>query len=92
MRTPEEMNRMLDWLDDRLNRRMDLVERRIDALAEDLYLADVKSFNINIRVSDDLREKVQYVKLLPGGITGFVEKKLREVEIDRELLKKLKDL
>ena len=52
----------------------------------------VKSFNINIRVSDDLRHKVDYIKLLPGGITGWIEQRLRELEVDEELLDKLKRL
>lgn len=52
----------------------------------------VKSFNVNIRVSDELRETVQYLKLLPGGVTAFIEQKLREVVVDRELMDKLKNL
>lgn len=55
-------------------------------------LQSVKSFNVNIRVSDELRETVQYLKLLPGGITAFIEQKLREVVVDRELMDKLKNL
>lgn len=52
----------------------------------------MKTFNVNIRVSEELRPTVQYLKLMPGGITGFVEKKLREVKIDRDLLKKLSEV
>jgi hypothetical protein len=55
-------------------------------------LKAVKSFNVNIRVSDELRETVQYLKLLPGGVTAFIEQKLREVVVDRELMDKLKNL
>lgn len=51
-----------------------------------------KSSNINIRISDDLREKVEYIKMLPGGITGFIEDKIREVQIDESLLEKLRSL
>jgi hypothetical protein len=49
-----------------------------------------KSSNINIRVRDDLREKIEYLKLLPGGLTGYIERKLDEVVIDKELVARLK--
>ena len=49
-----------------------------------------KSSNINIRVRDDLREKIEYLKLLPGGLTGYIERKLDEVVIDQELVARLK--
>ena len=49
-----------------------------------------KSSNINIRVRDDLREKIEYLTLLPGGLTGSIERKLDEVVIDRELVARLK--
>lgn len=45
-----------------------------------------KTSNINIRVSDDLRDQVDYLKLCPGGITRFIEDALRLVKVDRDLL------
>lgn len=45
-----------------------------------------KTSNINIRVSDDLRDQVDYLKLCPGGITKFIEDALRLVKVDRDLL------
>ena len=52
----------------------------------------MKSSNINIRLRDDLREKAEFLKLLPGGITKWVEDQLEKVEIDRELMDKLKQI
>ena len=52
----------------------------------------MKTSNINIRLRDDLREKAEYLKLLPGGITAWVERQLETVEVDRELMEKLKKL
>lgn len=52
----------------------------------------MKSFNINIRVSDDLKETVQYLKLLPGGITKYIESELRKVKVDKDLMEKLKNM
>ena len=52
----------------------------------------MKSSNVNMRVSDELRPVVEYLKLLPGGITRWFEEKLSEVKVDQELLQKLKDL
>jgi Glu-tRNA(Gln) amidotransferase subunit E-like FAD-binding protein len=52
----------------------------------------MKSFNINIRVSDDLKETVQYLKLLPGGITKYIETQLKKVKVDRDLMEKLKNM
>lgn len=49
----------------------------------------MKSSNVNMRVRDDLRPVVEYLKLLPGGITAWFEEKLSTVEVDRELLDKL---
>lgn len=34
MRTPEEMDRMLDWLDKRINSRCDKIEQRVATLEE----------------------------------------------------------
>ena len=45
-----------------------------------------KTANINIRISDDVRDAVDYLKLCPGGLTKFIEDALRKVRIDRALL------
>lgn len=50
----------------------------------------MKSSNINIRLRDDLKEKVEFLKLLPGGITKWVEDQLEKVEIDRELMERIR--
>lgn len=55
-------------------------------------LLDVKTFNLNVRISDELRPKIEYLKLLPGGITAFIERSLRELEVDEELLAKLQEI
>ena len=52
----------------------------------------MKTFNINIRVSDDLKETVQYLKLLPGGITKYIEDSLKKVKVDKDLMEKLKNM
>lgn len=52
----------------------------------------MKTFNINIRVSDDLKETVQYLKLLPGGITKYIEDSLKKVKVDKDLMEKLKNI
>ena len=52
----------------------------------------MKTFNINIRVSDDLKETVQYLKLLPGGITKYIEESLKKVKVDKDLMEKLKNI
>lgn len=51
-----------------------------------------KKSNINIRVTEDLRDKIEYIKMLPGGLTGFIEGKIREVEIDQNLVDRLNAL
>lgn len=51
-----------------------------------------KKSNINIRVSEDLRDKIEYIKMLPGGLTGFIEGKIREVVIDQSLVDRLNEL
>ena len=55
-------------------------------------LKSVKSTNLNIRLEDDVRPIVDYLKLLPGGITKWVHDRLREVKVDKDLLKKLENL
>lgn len=52
----------------------------------------MKTFNINVRISDDLKDTVQYLKLLPGGITKYVEESLKKVKVDKDLMEKLKNL
>lgn len=55
-------------------------------------LKPVKSTNLNIRLEDDVRPIVDYLKLLPGGITRWIHDRLREVKVDKDLLKKLESL
>lgn len=51
-----------------------------------------KTSNINIRVTEDLKDKIEYIKMLPGGLTGFIESKIREVVIDQSLVDRLNEL
>lgn len=55
-------------------------------------LKPMKSSNLNIRLEDDVRPIVEYLKLLPGGVTKWVHDRLREVKVDEDLLKKLEQL
>jgi hypothetical protein len=55
-------------------------------------LKPMKSTNLNIRLEDDVRPVVDYLKLLPGGVTKWVHDRLREVKVDKDLLKKLEQL
>lgn len=55
-------------------------------------LKPMKSSNLNIRLEDDVRPIVDYLKLLPGGATKWVHDRLREVKVDEDLLKKLEQL
>lgn len=55
-------------------------------------LRTMKSSNVNIRLSDDLRPVVDYLKLLPGGLTKWFEDRLREVTVDKVLLERLNKL
>lgn len=49
----------------------------------------MKTFNINIRVSDELKDNVQFIKkYYDGGITGFIEKKIKEFSKE-DYLKKI---
>jgi hypothetical protein len=52
----------------------------------------MKSKNLNIRLEDDVLPVVEYLKLLPGGVTKWVHDRLREVKVDEDLLKKLEQL
>lgn len=45
-----------------------------------------KSSNINIRISDDVKDAVDFLKLCPGGLTKYIEDALRQVPIDYALL------
>lgn len=51
-----------------------------------------KTSSINIRVTEDLKDKIEYIKMLPGGLTGFIESKIREVVIDQSLVDRLNEL
>ena len=52
----------------------------------------MKSFNVNVRIRDELKQKVEYAKLLPGGVTRIVEDALAAIQVDQELLDKLNAL
>lgn len=52
----------------------------------------MKSSNINVRIRDELRSKVEYAKLLPRGITGVVEDALEALKINPVLEKELRKL
>jgi hypothetical protein len=45
--------------------------------------------SIIIRIPDKLQPKVDYLKLLPGGISRFVKSKIEAVEIDKKLVDSL---
>ena len=55
-------------------------------------LQPMKSFTIGCRISEELREKVEYAKLLPRGITGVVEDALKAMKINPVLEKELRKL
>lgn len=55
-------------------------------------LPSMKSSNVNVRIRDDLKEKVEYAKLLPGGITRIVEDALEKLKINPVLEKELRKL
>lgn len=42
----------------------------------------MRTFNVNFRLSDDLRDICELLKLREGGLTGFLESALRK-EADR---------
>jgi hypothetical protein len=52
----------------------------------------VKSVKVNMRLRDDLKPKVDYLMLFPGGLTKWMEEQLDKVEVDSELMDKLKNL
>jgi hypothetical protein len=49
----------------------------------------VKSVKVNMRLRDDLRHKVDYLMLFPGGLTKWVEDRLDEVTVDEKLFKRM---
>lgn len=61
-------------------------------MPEKATLGTMKDFKVNMRVSPDLRETVDYLKLLPGGLTGWFDKQLKNVKVDRELMQRLRGL
>lgn len=60
--------------------------------AENSKSRSMKSSNVNMRVSDELRPVVDYLKLLPGGLTKWFEGQLRKVKVDKDLMDKLSRL
>ena len=49
----------------------------------------VKSVKVNMRLRDDLRHKVDYLMLFPGGLTKWVEDRLDEVTVDEKLFERM---
>lgn len=56
---------------------------------EKANIPGVKSVKVNMRLRDDLRHKVDYLMLFPGGLTKWMEEQLDKVEVDEELFNKL---
>ena len=52
-------------------------------------ITPVKSVKVNMRLRDDLRHKVDYLMLFPGGLTKWVEDRLDEVKVDEQLFKRM---
>lgn len=52
-------------------------------------LKAVKTVKVNMRLRDDLRHKVDYLMLFPGGLTKWVEEKIDEVTVDEKLFKRM---
>ena len=52
----------------------------------------MKSSNVNVRISDELKDQVEYAKLLPGGITKIVEDALRALKVDYKVLETVRKL
>lgn len=52
-------------------------------------LKPVKSVKVNMRLRDDLRHKVDYLMLFPGGLTKWVEDRLDEVKVDEKLFSRI---
>lgn len=49
-----------------------------------------KTLTLTVRLSADYKEKIEYLKLLPGGATAAVERMLDGVTVDRTLMNRLK--
>jgi hypothetical protein len=52
-------------------------------------LRAVKTVKVNMRLRDDLRHKVDYLMLFPGGLTKWVEDRIDEVTVDEKLFKRM---
>lgn len=52
-------------------------------------LKPVKTVKVNMRLRDDLRHKVDYLMLFPGGLTKWVEDRIDEVTVDEHLFKRM---
>lgn len=52
-------------------------------------ITPVKSVKVNMRLRDDLRHKVDYLMLFPGGLTKWVEDRLDEVNVDEKLFSRM---
>lgn len=52
-------------------------------------ITPVKSVKVNMRLRDDLRHKVDYLMLFPGGLTKWVEDRLDEVKVDEQLFNRM---
>lgn len=52
-------------------------------------LKAVKTVKVNMRLRDDLRHKVDYLMLFPGGLTKWVEDRIDEVTVDEKLFKRM---
>lgn len=52
-------------------------------------ITPVKSVKVNMRLRDDLRHKVDYLMLFPGGLTKWVEDRLDEVTVDEKLFERM---
>jgi hypothetical protein len=55
---------------------------------EKTNISGVKSVKVNMRLRDDLRHKVDYLMLFPGGLTKWMEDQLDKVEVDEDFFKK----
>lgn len=56
---------------------------------EKATITPVKSVKVNMRLRDDLRHKVDYLMLFPGGLTKWVEDRLDEVKVDEKLFSRM---
>lgn len=61
-------------------------------MAKNSTLQRMKSSNVNVRISDELKDQVEYAKLLPGGITKIVEDALRDIKVDYKALETVRKL